>query len=136
MNDSKMGSTEITEGLPPTPPMDDNRVESAEHDLRVNEPSAMDVFFAWERRRIVYNIILSPYLVVFASGFRAGEEFAWKFFLTSWFALNISFCSSPTLEGYLCWFGLPRALSRQVVFVVIILGSLAAPVLGVLWVRW
>lgn len=126
MKDGKTESaTEITEGLPPAPPIHDDRVESAEHDLRVNEPSAMQVFFAWEKLRVLYNVILITGLLAKYSGMRGGlgDRWLWDFcfFL---FLTNACVSTGPVIEGYLCYFGLPRRAARWISFLVVTAGSL------------
>ena len=50
MNEDKPEtSTQIAEGLLPAPLIDDDRAAWPEPNLRVNEPSAIEIFFAWEK---------------------------------------------------------------------------------------
>jgi hypothetical protein len=122
MNDDKPKSaTEIAEGLPPSQRIDDEAAESAEHDLRVNEPSAMQVFFVWEKLRILYNVILIVALGFLFTGLK-GEPLGLRdlgrgLFIV--FLMNVWFCAGPVGEGYLSLFGVPCRVSRGIMLAVI-----------------
>jgi hypothetical protein len=106
--------TEIAVG-PPLPPRADLASEDGP-DIRLKQPTAMEVFFAWEKLRLAYNALLavtgigmmilkaefSPLIVVFAAG--------------PILLANLCFCVGPVAEGYLCWFGLPRRPVRWIIF--------------------
>jgi len=72
----------------------------------------MEVFFAWEKLRILYNgLLIVAVLIRF--------EFILEvipFFVEPAIYANLCFCAGPVAEGYLCWFGLPRQPCRWVVF--------------------
>jgi hypothetical protein len=115
MKDGKTESgTEIAEGLPPTPPMDENPVEPAEHDVRMSEPTAMQVFFAWEKLRILLNICATISMCVApAFLFVRGDHFTGNFFAFL-VAANLLACIGPVGENYFCWFGIRRSVSRAI----------------------
>jgi hypothetical protein len=104
-------ASEIAEGLPPTLPVHDDRAELAEHDLRVNEPTAMQVFFAWEKLRIVYNLLLA--LLVLS--IRGSDVFdLLPNFIEAAILANVCYCVGPVAEGYLCLLGLKRIPARLI----------------------
>jgi hypothetical protein len=109
--------TDIAEGLPPAPHQH-VQVQPEELDVRVNEPSAMQTFFAWEKLRILYNGILIAVFLVAMSGMKGGpwgvRELWW--FLFFLLLINVSFCVGHIAEGYMCYFGIPRTAARWMSF--------------------
>jgi hypothetical protein len=89
---------------------------------------AMDVFFAWEKLRVIYNLILAAIVVGFALWI-GKATFPIFYLLAALAALpaNLCFCAGPTLEGYFCWMGFERRASRWFLFVC---GTLLAVVLA------
>lgn len=124
-------ATEITEGLPPAWPIHDERAEPVEPDIRVNEPTAIQVFFVWEKLRLVHNA-----LFVLALLLRYGGSWRSQFTSYEWFLIlatvNACFCTGPIAESYLTCFGVPRWAARWSVFLI---GTLVVILfaLGVVW---
>jgi hypothetical protein len=90
--------------------------EQATSPIEDGQPTAVQVFFAWERLRLVYNLALAGVFVgwVCLSGgvvpdvvFALPEEVL---------AANVCFCAGPVAEGYLCWLGVDRRWSRWGIF--------------------
>jgi len=120
-SDDEAPATQIAEGLPPhhakseEDPLPDEWAR-----LRNPDPTAMQVFFAWEKLRIVYNVILAT-LVLVAIGPEIGaiiEETVVAAILA-----NLAFCAGPFVENYLCWIGGSRRVVRWFAF---LLGMLFA----------
>jgi hypothetical protein len=79
---------------------------------------AMAVFFAWEKLRIAYNLVLVVVVVLFA--LTTGKSHYFLFWLNvAWEALiaNVCFCAGPVSEGYLHWLGYQRPVARWLLFV-------------------
>jgi hypothetical protein len=102
---------DIAAGLPPA------TTDSAMPlpNIRAAEPTFMEVFFAWEKLRILYNglLIVAVLGVALKSGY---SMLAGIFFLEPAIYANLGFCAGPVAEGYLCWFGLPRRTCRWAIF--------------------
>jgi hypothetical protein len=121
MNDEKGDSnskqTQIVEGFPPAPPLRENRSESAEPNVRLDEPTARELFFIWEKLRVGYNMIMLAVLMIKASNWHGG--FVDYFGRDFWFSLvvvNIAFCAGPVAENYLFLCGVRRRLARIIIF--------------------
>lgn len=89
-------------------------VESS--NIRSREPTAMQVFFAWEKLRFYYNVLLliSTFYIVIPSVERIGGitvVFIPEVLLMP-LIWNVLFCVGPVLEGYLCLCRVPRLLAR------------------------
>jgi hypothetical protein len=116
-NGSDMIMTEIEEGLPPIPanqPCKDLPLAKLPS-IRAPEPTAMDVFFAWEKLRLFYNaimILVTLGLTVYAQA----NPLAAVVFVGEALLANICFSVGPIVEGYACWFGLPREYARWCIF--------------------
>jgi NhaP-type Na+/H+ or K+/H+ antiporter len=82
--------------------------------IRSYEPYAMQVFFAWEKIRVFWNLLI---FILLGLVLRCSPR---EFFLFL-IAFNICFCTGPAIEGYLCWIGVPR-LAARVVGVVLVTG--------------
>jgi hypothetical protein len=80
--------------------------------IHAAEPTFMEVFFAWEKLRLLYNGLL---IVAVLIRFQFILEVI-PFFVEPAIYANLCFCAGPVAEGYLCWFGLPRQPCRWVVF--------------------
>jgi hypothetical protein len=98
--------------------------------LTWEEPPAMDVFVAWEKLRLVYNLILMAVVLALANplGLLIGLPLLLPFLLEGALSANICFCAGPVVEGYLCLLGVKRHLSRGIAFVT---GTLVA--IGLTW---
>src|SRR4051812_765664 len=101
---------DIAEGLPP-------RRMDLDEDLSVpslavpkKEPTAMEVFFAWEKLRVAYNVILVAVTVVKL----LNTKDDWG--LQPLVMANVAFCVGPVAEGYLCWLGVKRPSARALLF--------------------
>jgi hypothetical protein len=108
MNDHR--TTDIAEGLPPEPPIE---VAPAEPDIRLREPTARDVFLAWEKLRLLYNALLT--LLVFALMGESVFDFLPNLLEVAILA-NLIFCAGPVAEHYLSRLTMPRLLARLLVF--------------------
>jgi hypothetical protein len=107
--------TEIAEGLPPTQTPGVDQTTDHLPNIRVKEPTFMEVFFAWEKLRLIYNALLI--IVVLAMLLQAGSSpLTAVFFALHALAANLFFCAGPVGEGYLCWIGVSRQSSRWIVF--------------------
>ena len=80
-------ATSIVAGLPQHLP----GPEDLQRDIRMQEPSAKEVFLAWEKLRVVYNLIVG--LCVFLVPEPTPKA---HLFWMLW--LNIFFCSGSALE--------------------------------------
>jgi hypothetical protein len=81
------------------------------------QSDAMAVFFAWEKLRIVYNLLLMG--VVLSLGLAAGKNHNIAFWVNmacQGFMANVCFCAGPVAEGYLCWIGCERRVARWILF--------------------
>jgi hypothetical protein len=90
--------------------------------------TAQAVFFAWEKLRLAYNLLLAVVTVALATAHRIVDrpDF-WFYGFQGAFAANVGFCVGPVAEGYLCWLGLDRLVARTGLFV---LGTLFAVALA------
>jgi hypothetical protein len=113
-SDSGVNASGIIEGQPPpigTPPND-----LPAPDIELPEPSHMEVFWAWEKLRILYNVVLISVVVV--TGWTKGAVcplFA-ILLLPEAILANVCFCVGLVCESYLALLGMPRSLSRPVLF--------------------
>ena len=100
--------TDIASGLPPLA----NDPTLSLPNIRAAEPTFMEVFFAWEKLRLLYNGLFIVVVLI-------RLEFnllAIPFFVEPAIYANLCFCAGPVAEGYLCWLGLPHQPCRWVVF--------------------
>ena len=119
--------TEIVEGLPENAPMPiAPQLTDQTPNIRLDEATEMQVFFAWEKLRPVYNVVMLICLMIkisissrlfFVGGF---DQWQW---LYAFLLINVCFGIGPIVEGYLRWFSFPRIKSRWVAFVVGIAGG-------------
>lgn len=79
------------------------------------QETADDVFRRWEQLRIPYNLILGLGMIPFLKQFLDQPEFTLNV-LAGAVAANVCFCAGPVAEGYAALIGLPRKLSRWVIF--------------------
>src|SRR5579864_3672300 len=99
-NAAGSGSTGIVEGPPPA----STEPALSALNIRAREPTFMEVFFAWEKLRLLYNgLLIVVVLVRFEFNFRVI-----LFFVEPAIYANLCFCAGPVAEGYLTWFGVPR----------------------------
>jgi hypothetical protein len=92
-------------------------MEASDRELgHPNGESARQVFLAWERLRIVFNLVLIIFVLGDASSELSDREFR-HFLIRAAFAANVCFCLGPVAEGYLAFFGVQRLIARVVVFV-------------------
>ena len=107
--------TEFAEGLPPAAPVHDDRADLTESSVRLNEPSAMEIFFAWEKLRLLHNGVF--FLALFLrNGTLLSPAFTLYEFILIAATVNACYSTGPIVESYLTWFGVPRALARWSVF--------------------
>ena len=123
-----MSDTHIQEEVRmPAPPLDDGDREPPWRDLAKpaaqDDPGAMAVFVAWEKLRLVYNMILAAESMLLMG---LGTLFWLPILLQGALLANVCFCAGPVAEGYLCLLGANRTAARWTVF---ILGILASVVL-------
>lgn len=89
---------------------------------RSDEPSAQQVFLAWEKLRLLYNGLLAG--IVLISGYRNLQDWTfWVFVVEGAVGANLCYCAGPVLEGYLALISIPRQKARVALFV---LGCCAA----------
>jgi hypothetical protein len=106
-------ATQIAKGLPPVQPTHDDDVESQDVNIRVHEPTAMEVFFAWEKLRLVYNaVLILIVLLVMRQAIIDCIEDA----IVGAICANLMFSSGPVIESYLSWCGVPRIVARGIIF--------------------
>ena len=79
----------------------------------------MAVFFAWEKLRVLYNLVL---FAVVICNFNPFDSLILAVrFLELTVAANLCFCVGPVLENYFCWFAYPhkpRSPLRWCMFVI------------------
>jgi len=61
-----------------------------------------DVFFGWERLRVVYNGVLVSLTLLCGVGSLADPKF-WSTAVFGAILTNVCFCLGPVLEGYATW---------------------------------
>ncbi len=88
-------------------------------DVSRQNPPAMETFFAWEKRRLVYNGFLTCLLLLLGASFSYvihPARFA-RWSMMCLFAWNICYCVGPVLESYCVWiFKADRNNSRKWLF--------------------
>jgi hypothetical protein len=107
--------TEITEhGRAVAPADDDDDFDLPPPSIRANNAGAMEVFFAWEKLRLVYNGVL---LVVSLSicGWAVVDVVVEA--VLAALCANLMYCAGPVGECYLTWFGVPGVAARSLLFV-------------------
>src|SRR5262249_46847410 len=109
---------------------EDGPPEGWKIDVTREEPRAMDVFVAWEKLRLLYNLILVAAVALFLNPvvFLLSLPIFLPFLLEGALIANIGFCAGPVAEGYLCLLGMSRRPVRALVFVC---GTLVA--IGLTW---
>ena len=106
--------TDFVEGTPPMPifASDHDAAEEAANIL-IEEPTAKQIFIAWEKLRLLYNGVLVM-VVVFVTG-----SAAWDLIpnlIEAAIVANLCFCVGPVLEGYANCCGMRRRTARWLVF--------------------
>lgn len=88
---------------------------SAAPDIALPDPPHMEVFWAWESQRLAFNLMLIVLVIVIclAKGF---SPFIALLFLPHAFIANVCFCVGPVCEGYCTYIGMPRSVSRRLLF--------------------
>jgi hypothetical protein len=112
----KEGTSAIAPGLPPSGDFEKDEVnvdESAA--IRREDWRTMEVFVAWERLRIPYNIVLIAIVVLRRI---RGDEFDVVSLTVGALMANVCFCAGAVMEGYLVMIGLRRNPVRWSVFFV------------------
>ncbi|HUE74856.1 MAG TPA: hypothetical protein VMP01_28575 [Pirellulaceae bacterium] len=112
---------------PYQPPIEEN---PAVLSISAVKTTAQEVFLAWEKLRLAYNIVLV--LVTLGGLGIVGTEFVnWRQLAVTLaidaIVANLCFCAGPCLEGYLAWIGAERRITRTIVFV---LGTILASLLA------
>jgi hypothetical protein len=95
-------------------------------DIRTKEePTAMEVFFAWEKIRLFANLVLALN-VCFAARVSKPVMSSKDLFAVGmvFLVFNIIFCAGPVAENYLAWLGAARRPFRSVARVGIVLGNI------------
>src|SRR5262249_34009250 len=129
--------------LPPREPgVKDLHMSNAQFQVPAVTPvvrsDAMDVFFAWEKLRVFYNLVLAGPVLSHAIGSGIGMDIAFWLWVCEWaFGANLAYCAGSVAEGYLCILGFDRRCIRWCVFVAglllsvlstfVALGRMAAP---------
>ena len=88
-------------------------------------PRAVDVFLAWEKMRLAYNLVLATVVSLFIGLF--GVSISFLSLLEPAVAANVCFCDGPVVEGYVCLLTRERRLVRGLVF---LFGTLLATFLA------
>jgi len=78
--------------------------------------TALEVFLAWERLRVMYNVVLATLVLVGAGNDWNAPEFPWQLAYAAFLA-NVCFCLGPVAEGYLVLLRANRRVARWLVFV-------------------
>ena len=102
----------IAEGMPPRAPMREETGEDAT-DIRQRAPNALEVFFAWEKLRVVYNYVLLM-VVAIVAGVATMDLLPNLIELA--IAANLLFCSGSVVENYIACCGIRRRPVRWVLF--------------------
>jgi len=88
------------------------------------------VVVAWEKLRIVYNVVLAVEAAAFLVGVfpvgRTGRGLV-KQIVLGGLAANLFFCAGPVIDGYLSWLGLR---SRWITSILFLLGTALAMLMG------
>ena len=80
----------------------------------------MEVFFAWEKLRIVFTVFyLIALSVAPAFLFFGGDQFTVGRVLLVLVSANLLICIGPAGENYLCWFGLRRGVARIIIYAIL-----------------
>ena len=80
-----------------------------------SDDSAQEVFWAWEKLRLIYNAIPALITVVICGRYLAQPLF-WEPIIGGAIAANVAFCMGPVAEGYLVHLGANRRFARYVLF--------------------
>jgi hypothetical protein len=80
------------------------------------EESACEVFLAWEKLRIAFNVTLGC-VVLMASGMAISEPEFWYYLVWRALFANLCFCLGPVAEGYIALLGVDRRIVRLGIFV-------------------
>lgn len=79
------------------------------------EESAHHVWLAWEKLRVVYNLVLGAETLVLG-----GKMFTTvsglEMLVLGALGANVCFCAGPVLEGYLRALKMPRRIARWLLF--------------------
>ena len=104
-------------------------VTASSNEAQVCQASAKSVFVAWELLRLVYNAALFLLVVLVANTLLGHDELSdprfWRFLVKAAIGANLCFCAGPVVEGCLSYVGVPRRVSRPVLFVGGLLASTA-----------
>ncbi len=107
--------TDIATGTPPAlMTRVQEELDEPVPNIRDEGSRAMEVFFAWEKLRLIYNGVLVVIAVVVCGPpvvLMIGEA------ILGAIAANLMFCAGPVGECYLAWWGVPRLAARWVLFV-------------------
>jgi hypothetical protein len=107
--------TEIAEGMPPLPQTSHERPAAEDTPSilkKEEEATAQQVFLAWEKLRIAYNVSLL-FVVVVRISFGADMPHL----LLKAIGANVLYCIGPVAEGYLVCLGVPRLPFRWLLFI-------------------
>lgn len=84
-------------------------------EIQLRGPTHMEVFWAWERLRLIFNLLLIS-LVLAMCLRREFSILTGVFFLPHALIANLGFCAGSVFEGYATAIGVPRSVSRPVIF--------------------
>jgi hypothetical protein len=93
------------------------RTKSPRSESRSGAESARDVFLAWERLRLLFNVILVVESLFLGMPHLPDGGF-WAFLVVSAIMANVCFCAGACAEGYLSLLGFRREAARYIVFAV------------------
>jgi hypothetical protein len=105
--------TDVAEGLSPAPMPGEDQPTDHMPNIRVKEPTFMEVFFAWEKLRLVYNAVLVVVVLIKA---RFVDDMGLESLIPGALIANLCFCTGPIAEGYFCLLGFPRPIGRPLLF--------------------
>lgn len=82
----------------------------------LTEPvSAREVFIAWERLRVVFNLALIVLVAIFGHDYWSERGFL-SYVIKAAFVANVGYCAGPVAEGYLALAGVQRRAARAALF--------------------
>jgi hypothetical protein len=117
MDNHHPGNASIAEGPPSTPAIERDEIADDASDIRKDVPDAMQIFFAWEKLRLLFNAILTVVTVAIIL-WEGASVLVLVLLIGEAVVINLCFCAGPVGEGYLAWIGLNRTFVRWSLFAV------------------
>ncbi|MSU78627.1 MAG: hypothetical protein EXS16_11110 [Gemmataceae bacterium] len=107
-------NTEIIMGMSAPREVKDDTPPDDLPNIAISEPTAFEVFIAWEKLRLIYNAVLI--LVVAWVLHPVGIVVLSPFLIEDAGIANGCYCAGIVAEGYLAWWGVPRVIGRLLLF--------------------